>query len=83
MMRRLWLALVLGVILGLGITAVPGAIVSEQKANLQNPQPATLAAQRTSGASFSPWFQFQSILWGLLAGIIVAFPVLLLAKRRD
>lgn len=80
MMRRLWLALVLGVILGLGITAVPGTIVSEQKANLQ---PATLAAQRTSGASVSPWFQFQSILWGLLAGIILAFPVFLLAKSRD
>ena len=80
MMRRLWLALVLGVILGLGITAVPGTIVSEQKTNLQ---PATLATQRASGPSVSPWFQFQSILLGLLAGIIVAFPVFLLAKSRD
>ena len=79
MMRRLWLAIVLGVILGLGIAAVPGTIVSDQKTNLQ---PATLAAQRTSGSNVSPWFEFQPILWGLLAGIVFAFPVFWLAKRR-
>jgi hypothetical protein len=80
MMKRLWLALVLGVILGLGITAVPGTIVSEQKANLQ---PATLAAQHTAGASTPPWFQFLFILLGLIAGVVIALPVFFLAKRRD
>jgi formate/nitrite transporter FocA (FNT family) len=79
MMKRLWLAVVLGGILGLGITVVPGSIAPEQKTNVQ---PATLASQLAAGRSISHSFQFQSILWGLVAGVIVAFPVFMLVRRR-
>jgi formate/nitrite transporter FocA (FNT family) len=79
MMKRLWLAVVLGGILGLGITVVPGSIAPEQKTNVQ---PATLASQLAAGRSISPSFQFQSILWGLVAGVLVAFPVFMLVRRR-
>ncbi len=78
MMKRLWLAVVLGGILGLGIAVVPGSIAPEQKTSVQ---PATLASQ-LAASSISPSLQFQSILWGLLAGVIVAFPVFVLVRRR-
>lgn len=80
MMRRLWLAVVLGVILGLGATAAPSSIGSEEKVNVPL---VTSGTQRTFETILSPWMQFQFVLLGLLAGLVVAVPVFLLIKHRN
>jgi hypothetical protein len=77
-MRRLWFALLFGIVLGLSMTVVPSSILPEQSAN---PLMITPAAQPRSEASAPPNLQFQFIALGLLAGLAVAVPVFLLAKR--
>lgn len=80
MMRRLWLAVVLGVILGLGVTVVPSSIDSAKRAN---PMQLTSGIQYNFVATASPWSQLQPILVGLFAGLVLAVPMFLLAKRRS
>jgi formate/nitrite transporter FocA (FNT family) len=81
-LRRVWLAAVLGVIIGLGIAMSPRPMASQEKTMLQltgvdQPQPARLEA--TSQAATDP---LQYVLLGILAGIIVAMPVFVLSRRR-
>jgi hypothetical protein len=79
-MRRLWFAVLFGIVLGLGMTVVPSSILSEQRANVLMIAPAT---QPRFEAGTLPNSQFQFIIIGLLAGLAVAVPVFLLAKRRS
>ena len=79
MTRRLWLAVVLGVLLGMGVTVVPSSIDSAKRAK---PMQLTSGIQFRVVANASPWLQFQSILVGLFAGLVLAVPMFLLAKRR-
>jgi hypothetical protein len=79
MMRRLVMAVVLGIILGVGIAVAPSSPSLGGKANLLTTSP---GAQRGFEAGTSPWLQFQPILLGLLAGLVLAVPVFLLARRR-
>jgi len=79
MMRRLVMAVVLGIILGVGIAVAPSSISSEGKAN---PLMTTSGAQQRFEAGTSPWLQFQPILLGLFAGLVLAVSVFLLAGRR-
>jgi len=82
----MWLAAMLGIILGVGIAAMPSPSVLS---GIQ-PEVPMVASQvaRPSGnmsqlqASSMPWLQFQWIIVGLLAGIVVAFPVFYLARRH-
>jgi len=78
MMRRLWLAVLLGVILGAGIAVVPSSIES---AKTVSPMQLTSGIQYRVTASVSPWLQLQPILVGLLAGLLLSVPLFLLAKR--
>lgn len=79
MMRRLLIAVVLGVVLGLGIAVVPSSISSKEQAGVLMTTP---GSQPRVAASPSPWPEFQLITLGLLAGLILALPVFLLARRR-
>ena len=79
MMRRLLIALVLGVVLGLGIAVGPSSISSKEQAGVLMTTP---GSQPRVAASPSPWPEFQLIALGLLVGLILALPVFLLAKRR-
>lgn len=80
MMRRFWLAVVLGVILGLGMTIVPSSIDSEKRAN---PMQLAAGTQYKFEAGPSPWMQLQFVLVGLLVGLVLAVPVFLLVKYRS
>ena len=80
MIRRIWVAVVLGVILGLGITVVPSSIDSVKTAT---PMQLASGPQYRVETSVSPWLQLQPILVGLFAGLVLAVPVFLLAKRRS
>jgi len=80
MMRRLWLAVALGVILGLGVTVIPSSIGPAERTN---PVMVTSGAQPRVGASIPPFLQAQLILLAVLAGLVLAVPVFLLAKRRS
>jgi len=77
-MRRIWLAAVLGVIFGLGIAAFPTSIGSQEKAML----PLTALNQPQRFEAAGPLEPIQYILLGLIAGVIVATPVFLLTKSR-
>jgi hypothetical protein len=79
MIRRLWLAVLLGVILGMGITVVPSSIES---AKTVSPMQLTSGIQYRVVAGASPWMQLQAILVGLFAGLVLGVPAFLLAKRR-
>jgi len=80
MLRKLLLAVVLGVVLGAGITFVPSSIDSASRAN---PMQLTPGVQYKVAPYVSPWLQIQPILVGLIAGLVIAVPMFLLAKRAS
>jgi hypothetical protein len=80
MMRRFWLAVALGVILGLGVTVIPSSIGPQERAN---PLMITSGTQPRFGASTPSFLQVQLVLLAVLAGLVLAVPVFLLAKRRS
>jgi hypothetical protein len=80
MIRRLGLAVVLGVILGLGMTVVPSSIDSTKSAS---PMQLTVGAQSRLEVAASPWSPLQPVLVGLFTGLVLAVLVFLLAKRRS
>jgi hypothetical protein len=79
MMRRLMIAVVLGVVLGLGIAVVPSSINSKEQAPLLM---TTAGSQPRVAANPSSWPELQLITLGLLVGLVLGLPVFLLAKRR-
>ena len=79
MMRRIWLAAVLGVIIGIGTTAFPGSIGSQDKSMV--PLTALNQPQRFEAVTKSSQ-HLQFILLALIAGLVVAGPVFLLAKSK-
>jgi ABC-type antimicrobial peptide transport system permease subunit len=74
------LAVVLGVILGLGMTIVPSSIDSGKR---MTPMQLAAGTQYKFEAGPSPLTQLQSILIGLLVGLVLAVPVFLLVKHRS
>lgn len=84
MMKRIWLAVVLGLILGFGL-AVPSMNPRGAAANVAQPsgyqeaQPATLKLRAENRPS---WLGFQSAAWALFVGLVVAVPFFLVARRR-
>jgi hypothetical protein len=80
MMPKVWLAVVLGIILGVGVaysTASPVASPANMQATAQPFEGLRQTVQTTSPAQ--PNWQWALI--SLLAGIMVATPVFLVAKR--
>lgn len=78
-MRRVWLAAVLGVVVGFGIAVFPTSIGSEEKAML--PLTAMNQPQGVQAAT-PPSQQLMYLLVGLIVGVVVATPVFLLTKSR-
>jgi len=76
------LAVVLGVILGLGIVAIPKPTVTPEVTEGLR-VPLTPVVRQAGVAAPSPMLsQIELLLVGLAAGIVVAVPVFLIAKRR-
>lgn len=78
MMRKLWLAVVLGVVLGLGITKGPGSIVMEESAKQQFP----MVAANLRPQPEVPYSPALRLLLAVLVGIATALSTFMLAKRR-
>lgn len=79
MMRRVWLAAVLGVIIGLGIAFSPALVGPERKDMLQLTgvsQPARIEATSQSTD------ELQYLLPAIIMGILVATPLFLVIRRR-
>ena len=88
MMRRLWLAVVLGVILGVAVSAFPSQTVLQQQRPLNMPLvPITATGPTLQPPRFQtvqpPSSQLRTLLVGLVAGLVVALPAFLIAKRRS
>jgi ABC-type phosphate/phosphonate transport system permease subunit len=86
MMRGIWLAAILGIVLGLGVvftsntgtTAAPQTKISPLVAGTEETH--TLANLATSPNPTAPTFELA--LLGLLIGLLVAAPFFLVARRR-
>lgn len=82
MTTRLWLAAVLGIVLGVGLAFAPNPQVSSPAKMYLPIQP--LGAERSFEATAHHGSSdFQFALLALLAGVIVASPFFVLAKRRN
>lgn len=84
-MSKLWLAAVLGILLGLGIVYVP---FNPSNLGARSPEPnlvsQPLEAQHTMGNQVRPTQpSYQVILTSLLIGVVVALPFFLLARKRN
>lgn len=81
MMRRLWLAVALGAILGFGMSILPSPTSSPD--GLKMPLTPVVTQARFQAVYTPVPSQLQLLLLGLAAGIVVAVPVFLIAKRRS
>lgn len=81
MMKKLWLAVLLGVIFGFGIGTVPSSTRSLEGLNM----PLTpVVTQAKFGVLHSPFLsQLQTLVIGLAVGTIVATSCFLIARRRS
>lgn len=80
MMRRLLLAVMLGVFVGFALAVAPPSISTEAKLSLM---PMTTVDEQSRNQFTAPVpSRLEFILFALVAGIIVAAPVFALAKRR-
>jgi hypothetical protein len=88
MMRRIWLAAILGIFLGLGVTLTSngGTIAAPQtkmKPLIAGTQETTTQATLATSPNPNPTAPtFELTLLGLLAGILVAAPFFLVARKR-
>lgn len=84
-MSKLWLAAVLGVLLGLGVVYAPS---SPANLGARSPEPnlvsQPLETQHTmTNLVRSTQPSYQVILMSLLIGVVVALPFFLLARKRN
>jgi len=78
-LRRIWFAALLGIVLGLGLAAVPGATTSHERVFMQLN---TAEAQPKLGATQTvSWQTLQPLLVALIAGIVLGMPLFIVAKR--
>lgn len=82
MMRRLWLAAVLGVILGTGIAYTSVIPVASPSTN-QPPTQAFLVQRNTEQTDNRVQSEPQLALISIVLGIVIAAPVFLITKRRS
>jgi hypothetical protein len=83
MMERIWLAAILGVVLGLGVAFTPSTgTAGVPKAGMVQPMMGT-EGQRNPAASPNPSAaSVELVLLGLFAGLLVAAPFFLVARKR-
>lgn len=82
-MTRLWLAAILGVLLGVGVAYAPSIQIASPASTLNFPmQP--IEVQRKNVQPVNPARSDSQLAFiSLLAGIIIAAPVFLITKRRS
>ncbi len=80
-MARIWLAAVLGILLGVTLAYTTGASVASP-ADMKLPMVPFQAQLRTTQAAGPVQLDSRLIFVSLLAGIVVATPVFLVAKKR-
>jgi hypothetical protein len=88
MMRKLWLAVVLGLILGVAANAFPSQTVLQQPQALNMPLGPITASGPPSESSRlrtiqPPPSQLLTLLLGLAVGLVAALPAFLVMKRRS
>ncbi len=82
-MRRLWLAIVLGVVFGLGMGTIPGPTNAPEGLRMPLTPITQAGATQTTFAVYSPLLsQLPLLIAGLAIGVLVAVPAFLVAKRR-
>lgn len=85
MLRRIWLAAILGVVLGVGVAFIPNA--GTTAATQAKMRPIVVGTEETQTlttlATLNPTAPtFDLVFLGLLAGLLVATPLFLVARRR-
>jgi ABC-type nitrate/sulfonate/bicarbonate transport system permease component len=79
-MRRIWLAALLGIALGVGLGVAPGSTALHERVFMQ---PSSVEALPKLGAAqATSWQSFQPILVGLMAGMMLGVLAFFTAKRR-
>ena len=86
MMRRLWLAVVLGLILGVAVGVFPSHTVAQPPQPLNMPLgPITASGPASEAHRFqanpTQSSQLYPLLIGLVAGLVVALPAFVFTKR--
>ena len=74
------MAVVLGVVVGIGVNVFPSSIDSARRVN---PLQLTPGVQYRVVAYASPWFQLQPVIVGLIAGLVTGVPIFLIVRRRS
>lgn len=79
-MRRVWLAALLGIVLGFGLALAPGATVAPQRMFMQSNPP---EAQLKGAVPVTNWNNLQTVLVAVITGLVFATPLFLIAKKRN
>lgn len=79
-MRRVWLAALLGIVLGFGLAFAPGSTVAPQRMFMQSNPP---EAQFKGAVPVTNWNKLQTVLIAVIAGLVFATPLFLIAKKRN
>lgn len=79
-MNKVWLAILLGLLIGLGAGTIPVAQLAPPPRAQSQPETLMQAGNRPAAAASSD--QLQPIILALLAGLVVAAPLFLVARHR-
>jgi formate/nitrite transporter FocA (FNT family) len=84
-MRRIWLAAILGVVLGVGVAFIPSTGPSAAPQPMM--RPLVTATEENQAGTTLPTSNptaptLELIFLGLLAGLLVATPLFLVARKR-
>jgi uncharacterized membrane-anchored protein YhcB (DUF1043 family) len=80
MMQRIWLAALLGIVLGIGLAVAPHPTLPSQPQVFMQSNP---VAGRLNPTTAKPANQSaQYVLFALIAGLVLGTPFFFLAKRR-
>jgi hypothetical protein len=81
MLRRTWLAVLLGIALGMGLAVAPTSTGSQERTLMQQ-DTAVAKLEMQSGAS-SNWQDLPSVLLSLIAGVVAGAPFFLATRKRN
>jgi hypothetical protein len=81
MLRRTWLAVLLGIALGMGLAVAPTSTGSQERTLMQQ-DTAVAKLEMQSGASYN-WQDLPSVLLSLIAGVVAGAPFFLATRKRN
>jgi ABC-type nitrate/sulfonate/bicarbonate transport system permease component len=80
-MRRISLAALLGISLGLGLAFVTGSTASHERALTETP--AAEAQLKLGAGQVAGWYNLQPALLGLMVGVLLGILFFLMARRWE